>query len=616
MNRPLETRDAENISLEASDDKSDTYPQLVAQFACQYGADTACIDIMVDLERYSDVCCSAIWMINVTHSAIEGISMTLKTPDVSAVILQQCSHLHIQSVSCTTSIQEVDNYSKDFVSKESLDEFGILAYESSDIEMESLEANHFTNGVTLYDSSDTVLVNVSAALNENNGIYLYHSSDTSMMNVYAALNENNGILLRYSTNTSMMNVSAAHNKYSGLYLYGSTDTSMTNVSAALNENNGILLRYSTDTSMTNVSAAHNKYDGMYLYHSTETSMMNISAAHNKYSGIYLYHPTDTSMANVSTAHNKLEYGIYLYYSTDTSMMNVSAAHNEYGIYLNHSTDTSMTSVSAAHNKIDGIFLHHTTDTSMMNVSAAYNEIDGIALHHSTETSMMNVSAAYNEIDGIILHYSVDTSMTNVFAVYNENSGISLYRSTNTHILKSELSEYGRIEMIDTTNTSITNTTSLITAYDTTNIVLNDTLFTNMEAPSTASSTSEPTSLPAVITLYGSTLTITNCIFMRNDLSSIKTISSNVTMSGKVLFYNNTASSGTGLIFAKNSLLITTEYSNIQFQNNHAINYGGVFYINAEESYERSASLQDYYSIKSRRFSDYFKNGMFCACRRQ
>ena len=573
MNRPLEIRDVENISLKASDDKSDTYPQLVAQFACQYGADTACIHIMIDLERYSDVCCSAIRMINVTHAAIEGISMTLKTPDVSAVILQQCSHLQIQSVS-STSIQEVDSDSKDFVSKESLDEFGILAYESSDIEMESLEASYFTNGVTLYDSSDTILVNVSAALNENNGI-----------------------LLRYSTNTSMMNVSAAHNKYSGIYLYGSTDTSMANVSAALNENNGILLRYSTNTSMTNLSAAHNKYDGMYLYHSTETSMMNVFAAQNKYNGIYLYHPTDTSMTNVSTAHNKLKYGIYLYYSTDKSMMNVSAAHNEYGVYLNHSTDTSMTSISAAHNQIDGIFLHHTTDTRMMDVSAAHNRIDGLVLHHSTDTSMMNVSAAYNEMDGIVLHYSVDTGMTNVSAVYNENSGISLYRSTNTHILKSVLSEYGRIEMIDTTNISIINTTSLITAYDTTNIALNDTLFTNMEAPPTASSTSEPTSLPAVITLYGSTLTITNCIFMRNDISSIKTISSNVTMSGKVLFHNNTASSGTVLIFAKNSLLITTDYSNIQFQNNHAINYGGVFYINAEESYERSVSLQDIIQLK-------------------
>ena len=64
------------------------------------------------------------------------------------------------------------------------------------------------------------------------------------------------------------------------------------------------------------------------------------------------------------------------------------------------------------------------------------------------------------------------------------------------------------------------------------------------------------------------------------------------MSGKVLFRSNTASLGTALISAKNSLLIITDYSNIQFQNNRAINYGGVFYIDTEESYERSASLQD------------------------
>ena len=64
------------------------------------------------------------------------------------------------------------------------------------------------------------------------------------------------------------------------------------------------------------------------------------------------------------------------------------------------------------------------------------------------------------------------------------------------------------------------------------------------------------------------------------------------MSGKVLFHNNTASSGTVLISAKNSLLITTDYSNIRFLNNHALNYGGVFYITTEESYETSMSLQD------------------------
>ena len=450
MNRPLEIRDVENISLEASDDNSDMYrPQLVAQFTCQYEANSDCIKLQHRDENVQ-ICCSVVWMINVTHAAIEGISVTVTTPNVSGVILQQCSHLHIQSITYS-NIQEQENDSNDFVSIEC----GNLAYESSDIEMDSLEASNFSCGVALYKSR----------------------------------------------NTSMTNVSAADNGYDGIDLY-----------------------YSTDTSMTNVSAADNGIVGIFLLCSNDTSMTNVSAADNGYSGIVLHYSNDTSMTNVSAVHNG-NHGIFLYYSTDTSMTNVSAADNGY----------------------DGIYLYYSNDTSMTNVSAADNGHHGIDLDHSTDTSMTNVSAADNQQRDII--------------------------------------------MMNTANIYITNTTSLITAYDTTNIVLNDTSFSNMYAP-TASSASEPTSLPAVIILYNSTLIIRDCNFTRNNISSIKTIGSNVTMCGKVLFHYNTASSGTVLIFAKNSLLIPTDDSNIQFENNHAINYGGVFYIETEESYGTSMSLQD------------------------
>ena len=64
------------------------------------------------------------------------------------------------------------------------------------------------------------------------------------------------------------------------------------------------------------------------------------------------------------------------------------------------------------------------------------------------------------------------------------------------------------------------------------------------------------------------------------------------MSGKVIFHNNTAYSGTCLILPKNSLLIPIDYSKIQFKNNCAMNYGGVFYIDTEESCETVFSVQD------------------------
>ena len=89
MNRPLEIRDVENISLEASDDNSDMYPQLVAQFTCQHERNSDCITIESDSFYFGYACCSVVQMINVTHAAIKGISVTMTTPYVSGVILQQ-----------------------------------------------------------------------------------------------------------------------------------------------------------------------------------------------------------------------------------------------------------------------------------------------------------------------------------------------------------------------------------------------------------------------------------------------------------------------------------------------------------------------------------------------
>ena len=238
------------------------YPQLVAQFTCQNEAISDCIGLQTEFETLY-ICCSAIRMINVTHAAIQGISVTVRTPHVSGVVLQQCSHLHIQSMTYS-SIQERDNGRNDFVSNEC----GNVAYESSDIEMDSLEVSNFSYGVWLYKSRNTSITNVSAAYN-------------------AIHNWNTGISMADSSDTSMTIVSAAHNGVDGIYLQESTNTSMIILSAVHNGGYGILLAFSTNTSMTNVSAAHNGDGGIYLGHSTDTNMMNVSAFHNQRSDIEL-----------------------------------------------------------------------------------------------------------------------------------------------------------------------------------------------------------------------------------------------------------------------------------------------------------------------------------------
>ena len=559
MNRPLKIRDVENISLEANDDNSDMYPQLVAQFTCQYVTDTDCIHILYD-ERTPyiviNACCSAILMFNVTHAALEGINITTETPNISAIILQQCSHLHIQSVA-VHNIPELHNDSNDFEY-----EIGILTIGSRDIEMGSLKASNFANGVILYNSSCTKMINVSAANNRFNGIDLIYCTATSMTDVYAVHNKHDGIYSYYCTNTSMTNVYAAYNEVNGMFFYHSTITSMMRLSAVNNVNFGILFSHSNDTSMTNISTLHNKGDGIVLQPSTNTRLTNVYTVYNGF----------INRGN----------GIFLASSSDTRMMNISALQNAgNGILVTQSSDTNMINVSTIRNKYDGIFISLSEKTSMMNVSAVKNRKNGIRIISSSNT---NINHTYTYHYGMI-------ACTNF--VYQTTGNVYVHNNTDTHIMNSVVCV---MEIINATNIYITNASSPIIAYSTTNIFMSDSIFHDMDVQSTVSSTSEPANLPAVITVYGSTLTITDCTFTGNKISSIKAFSSNLTLSGKVLFHNNTALLGTAVIFEKNSILITTNYSNIHFHNNHAINYGGVFYISTEESYETSMTLQDIVQI--------------------
>ena len=141
----------------------------------------------------------------------------------------------------------------------------------------------------------------------------------------------------------------------------------------------------------------------------------------------------------------------------------------------------------------GIWLKNCTDTSMMNVSAAHNQNNAIRISSCINTSLY-YSYTYHNGDGIYISGSIKTHIL----YHNTENKMYIIKSTDTYILNSVFSEHSEIEIRNAANTYLTNTTSLITAYNTTNIVLNDTLFSNLDAPFTASSASEPTSLPTVI----------------------------------------------------------------------------------------------------------------------
>ena len=83
----------------------------------------------------------------------------------------------------------------------------------------------------------------------------------------------------------------------------------------------------------------------------------------------------------------------------------------------------------------------------------------------------------------------------------------------------------------------------------TEIIIDNSSFVDINAQRSASTTN-PSTLPAIIGVYSSTLEISECSFKQNHISAVRAHESNITLSGNVLFSNNTAIFGTAFCFFK------------------------------------------------------------------
>ena len=600
MDRPLEIKNVQNISLEAvvsSDGNDDiVYPLLVARFNCQSQTNNDCFNF-----GQLRVCCSVLQLINVTQAAID--SVTVKTLYVTAVTLIGCSELHIQSITA---------YNENYSYNDTI--FGIFAYQSNDIEMDSIQASNYSHGLILYNTSNTNITDTSIVNSTSSGIVLLETETTKIINTTSASNNLNGMLLQLTNNTYIVNISLVHNGWVGMHLNRAKYTYFFDAIVANNQNVGMYLNRAEYTYFVNTTVAYNHNNGMWLVNCTTTVMTRVRVTYNEYHGIALWECNGTNMTTVYTAYNQL-IGISMTSDHDTSMMTVYASRNGFhGLLLAGCTNTSMILITAVYNHNKGVYLSNCNDTSIMNTSVSYNGEEGILLFVSNRISMTVIFTVYNW-QGIKISASTETNLTHVISRHNKDKGIELQVcmrtnvaylssthntkhgmlvvfSSDTQISNSVLlyNEESGMNLLNAIATYITNTASFIIASNSI-IAMEDNVISRKTHSTTTSNTDDPTSLPAVITLYDSTMAIRNCTFTGNSVSSIKAFRSNVTLSGEVIFSHNRAFSGTAFILGK-SVLTIGESCTVTFLSNHAAHYGGVFYLTTEESYGRSVSLPD------------------------
>ena len=425
------------------------------------------------------------------------------------------------------------------------------------------------------DISNTTLSN-----NMENGMYLESCSNTTLTSISATNNQQDGMDLISCSNVSLKDISI-NNQWDGMYFDSCENTTMMNISTINNQGDGMAFYSCENTTMMNISAINNQWYGMYFYSCENTTMMNISAINNQDDGMAFYSCENTTMMNISAINNQDD-GIAFYSCEDTTMMYISAINNQdHGMAFYSCENTTMMNISAINNQVDGMYFDSCENTIMMNISAINNQKGGMAFLSCENTTMMNISAIHNMDEGIINVNCTDTILADINATYNQNSGIVIQIHSQNIVLR---------------NISINhNGNNQITFSSSDNIQLEYSTFSDIIALPTSNIATNPRTVPAVIELKGCTLSMSNCIFTKNNITSIRAIGSKIIAEGEIVFSDNRALSGAALLFVSSSVLVITETSTVRFQNNHAVNYGGAIYILTDEYYNRTVFFRDVFS---------------------
>ena len=408
---------------------------------------------------------------------------------------------------------------------------GIVSYNSRHLYVDSLQASNLSYGILLQITHHTTITGSVIKNNQNSGLCMFKTHDTIVTNTTLSGNMQCGMKCFSCTNTNMMNVSIINNKPHGIVLYSSNDTNMTEISVMKNEG-----------------------DGLYLFKCHNNNMVNILSSFNKGSGVSLQSCDNITMRNIS-ATNQYE-GVDLGDCRNAIMEMISARRNLMGILLFDNINMSLINISAIDNEEDGMYIESCEDIIMTTITATNNQIGGIRKHRCINTTLTHVNVTYNQKGGILILLSSIVTIKDIVSLnYNGNIGISFSQCTFQ-------------------------------------IQLEDCKFSNVASLPTLSSGTKPHNVPAVVGLNSSTLTMSNCTFTWNSITSIRAIrDSEIIVDGEIIISENRALLGAAFVLFSSSIILY-EAGRVTFQNNHALDYGGAIYIMTEEIYGRSKSMTD------------------------
>ena len=401
---------------------------------------------------------------------------------------------------------------------------GIIIYKANLFEMYLSSANNCSRGLEVHSTNNCHISNTTAMYN-----YPYNDTVPFTSDIGGV-----GMSLFATDNTAVINPIVMYNSNEGMTLFDTINVTTINTTTMYNGARGVYLNYCRDITTINTTAMYNDLEGMHLDYSFNVTIINTMAIHNLHGGIISWNTDNITIINTNASQNgATAHGVDLWYTTDCTVINTTASQNGY----------------------DGIYLQDTINSTIINTTAVQNGAHGIELLGTADTNFINTTVAYNYESGISSYNTrANTIIINLAVVGNGNEGIFLSNTFKINIAKVSLMHNGWRREVTTLNGDVL-------------------------------STADPTTLPAVIVLFYSSLHVSGCNVTRNNISAIKVYASTLETSGEVKISDNRAIAGTAFILVQNSILKLTESAHFQITNNHALNTGGVFHVTSDLHYD-------------------------------
>ena len=289
----------------------------------------------------------------------------------------------------------------------------------------NVNVSYASQGFSLYESDDNIILNSNATNNEKNGIYCYRSENVTLSLNIANNNSGNGIYIR--DNCQEFNISnneVNNNENYGIYLYDTINSNISSNKIMYNDDSGIYLQYTENITLTDneIIMGGVKIDGAsnddYDSHKIDTS--------NTVNGDVLYYYSKEKDLDVSKFSNAGQ--VILISCNDSTIFNQNISQVTRGFVLRWCENITINHCNSSFTD-DAFRIISSNWCNISNSIANNNSNNGMYITESSNNNINGNEMNFN-YQGLILDYCNDITISDNVIDKNFDTGISIWEGSN------------------------------------------------------------------------------------------------------------------------------------------------------------------------------------------